>query len=652
MTKFVQQRIIKASLVVLLCFIALLQQTTSTSVAAQTATEHSDIDEIANYFQENEEQHVEHNNRNLQRITSVSRVAFIDATRNRVLGYISEGMNIVLSDYGLTNPNSLNFLAVTAGTIGSVKFTATGNVTANSIDNTREYALCGNYGSYYLTCSNLKFGTMTLTVQPFSSRNAIGRAGRRVTITFSIVATMGNPTTAPQTPISIPSNIPTAAPQNPTGTPIVPMTSSPTSSPIMAGTTMAPVSPNSPPTRTPTKSPTAAPIRSPTTAPIRSPTTAPIRNPTTAPIRKPTTAPIRNPTTAPIRKPTTAPVPAVTSAYEITLSLVGSGLTQSDVTTFQNAANRWKQIVVGDVPNINSAGLSLPFTGCTAPATIDDLLICGKIGPIDGVSNVLGYAGPTWVRSSSKIPLMGQMVFDSADVEGMRQRNTLYPVILHEMGHVMGIGTMWEGIGVTGTSAENCPYRGVNGNREYSTVSGCTGRALPTELDGGDGTRCGHFDEECFKDELMTGYATGTMPISRLTVATLQDIGYTVSYAAADPFTVANLNPTCVCNARNLRDRQLLKIVKPIDTTGMPSSSSRKRKLSNSGFQKAREFGKKILVRGRKRFHKDNESSTMSAAAAVAKQKKEIYVGGDFITVIYNDGANGIFGVVVTMADL
>jgi hypothetical protein len=39
----------------------------------------------------------------------------------------------------------------------------------------------------------------------------------------------------------------------------------------------------------------------------------------------------------------------------------------------------------------------------------------------------------------------------------------------------------------------------------------------------------------------MTGYAepAGTkMPISRLTVGSLQDIGYTVDYAAADPFTL------------------------------------------------------------------------------------------------------------------
>jgi ribosome modulation factor len=181
-------------------------------------------------------------------------------------------------------------------------------------------------------------------------------------------------------------------------------------------------------------------------------------------------------------------------------------MTQSDRDTFERAARRWKEIIVGDVPARTSTGLSLPFAGCSAPSVIDDLFICGKIDIIDGVGKILGYAGPTWLRGDTSIPFIGQMVFDSADVAGMRSANTFYPIILHEMGHVIGIGTIWERTGVTGTSANNCPYLGVNGNREYREISGCTSRSLPTELGGDAGTRCGHIEETCFKDELMTGY--------------------------------------------------------------------------------------------------------------------------------------------------
>ena len=45
----------------------------------------------------------------------------------------------------------------------------------------------------------------------------------------------------------------------------------------------------------------------------------------------------------------------------------------------------------------------------------------------------------------------------------------------------------------------------------------------------------------------MTGYNTGTLPISRITVATLEDLGYGVDYGAADPFPASMLGP-CRCN--------------------------------------------------------------------------------------------------------
>ena len=34
----------------------------------------------------------------------------------------------------------------------------------------------------------------------------------------------------------------------------------------------------------------------------------------------------------------------------------------------------------------------------------------------------------------------------------------------------------------------------------------------------------------------MTGYTDRNMPVSRLTIGALEDLGYTVNYAAADPF--------------------------------------------------------------------------------------------------------------------
>ena len=53
------------------------------------------------------------------------------------------------------------------------------------------------------------------------------------------------------------------------------------------------------------------------------------------------------------------------------------------------------------------------------------------------------------------------------------------------------------------------------------------------------GTADSHWRESTFQTELMTGFVnTGGMPLSAITVGSLQDMGYIVNMLAADPFQV------------------------------------------------------------------------------------------------------------------
>ena len=65
---------------------------------------------------------------------------------------------------------------------------------------------------------------------------------------------------------------------------------------------------------------------------------------------------------------------------------------------------------------------------------------------------------------------------------------------------------------------------------------------VPVENTGGAGTRDSHWRETVFRNELMSGFiaATGN-PLSKLTVAHLQDLGYVVDMAAAEPYRLPNL---------------------------------------------------------------------------------------------------------------
>jgi len=250
----------------------------------------------------------------------------------------------------------------------------------------------------------------------------------------------------------------------------------------------------------------------------------------------------------------TAPAPA----YGIAVVFPDNSLTAAQQAVFRSAAARWSEIIVADMPDVVYQG-----------RTIDDLEIAASAPAIDGAGGVLGQAGPERVRMDGTfLPYLGVMEFDSADVAGMVADGTFEEVILHEMGHVIGVGTLWDQLGlVNGLGTTNPTFVGANAVREYQTLSGTQATSVPVENTGGPGTAGGHWRESVFGKELMTGYAEppGTaMPISRVTVASLQDLGYTVDYAAADPFTLnarqaaANFRQLQLQGARNRASQRFM----------------------------------------------------------------------------------------------
>ena len=159
-----------------------------------------------------------------------------------------------------------------------------------------------------------------------------------------------------------------------------------------------------------------------------------------------------------------------------------------------------------------------------------------------------------------------------------------------------GIGTLWETTGVTGTDRQNCPYRGPKANAEYTAISGCS--VVPTELDGSEGTRCGHWDEVCMGNELMTGFLdAGNNPLSRISIASLEDIGYEVDYRNVDSYTASDLNPNCVCRRR----RTLLDMMHgETHQLGLRLPGTQRRKLSDDLFEIAMSYGKEELAKRQK----------------------------------------------------
>ena len=259
------------------------------------------------------------------------------------------------------------------------------------------------------------------------------------------------------------------------------------------------------------------------------------------------------------------------SPFQIEVRFLG-GLSNSQQAVFQQAADRWAEIIVSDLPSAQ-----LPNG-----EVIDSLMIEAQGVEIDGVNGILGRAGPRFLRPDTLIPVTGVMQFDTADLANMEDNGSLQDVIVHEMGHVIGIGTIWSDkqllVGCGNPPAANPVFMGENAIREFAELIGGNERPVPVANTGGAGTRCGHWRESVLGNELMTGFLdVGSNPLSRLTIASLDDLGYDVDYLAADPFNLPTQLELALMGIGAESHRQTCRMcgggVKPITPVVLPESS-------------------------------------------------------------------------------
>lgn len=216
-------------------------------------------------------------------------------------------------------------------------------------------------------------------------------------------------------------------------------------------------------------------------------------------------------------------------------------------TMVDEAIRRWEEAITGDLSSGTLPAGDNPFF--TSPnscggfgqlvngAAIDDLMVLVNIDSIDGPGEVLGRAGPCALRGDTT-PIVGILTLDEADLLGMSPEMATH-VIQHEIGHIMGFGTLWESdwFGFVENVADTVPgdprYFGKAALAVYqATVD--TATSIPVENTGGEGTRGSHWRESVFDRELMTGFVDQNMFLSAMSIAAFEDLGYAVNTAAAD----------------------------------------------------------------------------------------------------------------------
>ncbi|CAM9891885.1 unnamed protein product [Discosporangium mesarthrocarpum] len=155
-------------------------------------------------------------------------------------------------------------------------------------------------------------------------------------------------------------------------------------------------------------------------------------------------------------------------------------------------------------------------------------------------AGILGYAGPTEsVKCGDKIiPIKGEMTINKRHLD---DEDVLFETILHEAGHILGIGT----ISTWGTECSKCFRNGSgklykdncpNAHKAYRKL---VGKSVKDKVNIIEEDDCGHWSEDVFGNELMTPFSNGKAePMSKLTVEVLADIGYIVNPKKADSYSL------------------------------------------------------------------------------------------------------------------
>ena len=214
-------------------------------------------------------------------------------------------------------------------------------------------------------------------------------------------------------------------------------------------------------------------------------------------------------------------------------------------------------------------------------------------------------------------------------------KSSLYHVLLHEIGHILGIGTFWNMTGSPVSSYNDNGttkyyYTGENALREYKSYIPSIAHTivgLPIEDNGGSGTQNVHPEEgdegtassnnryingyfhPGLDNELMSGWMESnpySTPLSRISLGFLEDMGFGVNYSQIDEYEI-NLDENYVNSIYNMSNWLDLS--------------------NNANTLKSSYFSGFVDIKGGNLRTRETTDHLMIAGDASFNQK--VYIGGD-----------------------
>ena len=251
--------------------------------------------------------------------------------------------------------------------------------------------------------------------------------------------------------------------------------------------------------------------------------------------------------------------------FDIEVVFLDNG-TPSQDNIVREAAERWESIIARGATEYDfsvSTEANYPADECfdgqpLVNDVVDDLRIWVVIDSIDGPGGALASAGPCWARpiqfTDSEViwleAVLGQIHLDEADAAVLEARGQLLSVLVHEMAHALGFGTLWQLKGLLrNPSLPSSPnadthFTGPLAIAAFDAAGGATyagGAKVPVESGARPGSSDGHWREGVFDVEIMTPFlAPGSEPLSLVTIESLADLGYGVDLTEAESFKLSS----------------------------------------------------------------------------------------------------------------
>ncbi len=201
------------------------------------------------------------------------------------------------------------------------------------------------------------------------------------------------------------------------------------------------------------------------------------------------------------------------------------GFTDEQKAAMRRAADRWEEVVVGDLPDVPIDGYidALGEHGPRLAGVVDDLVVHSVWAPMYSITHAWKFG----VREGSGLAFYGGASYSTLAPQW--RLSTFHKAVQHEMGHVLGLfassGEFKEEIG----SPREFYFTGPLAVEAFDAAGGSAydGPKIPLNEYGV------HWRRSVFGEEIMSSNAD---VISAITLQALADIGYVVDLSKADEY--------------------------------------------------------------------------------------------------------------------